>query len=103
MELKLFSDCVNKEGRVVPISFKTKWSVDNGSHRLRTAVIAICLKIEICYLLQVTGFEQLPQPLVQLLSHENVRLILIPDKRYVELVFNIANEYNLINFFQLHK
>lgn len=71
------------QDKKVPISFKIKYTPGEKGTRPKTSLIQICLNTEICYLFHVFYIRELPESLVQLLSHKNVILHSNDITRYV--------------------
>ncbi|KAL6423951.1 hypothetical protein ACFW04_009711 [Cataglyphis niger] len=63
------------EEKVIPIGFDLEWPFNFQTGSGKTALVQICLDVNVCYLLHIYSLNKLPATFVELLCHPKVVLV----------------------------
>lgn len=92
----LFREEINRsEKSVVPLGFDLEWPFSFQTGSGKTALVQICLDVDVCYLLHIYSLNKLPAAFVELLCHPKVKLVGINIKKSVI----ITSYFNLFFYF----
>lgn len=71
------------EEKVIPLGFDLEWPFNFQTGSGKTALVQICLDVDVCYLLHIYSLNKLPAAFIELLCHSKVILVGVNIKKSV--------------------
>ncbi|XP_029668746.1 Werner Syndrome-like exonuclease isoform X2 [Formica exsecta] len=71
----LIEEINRSEEKVIPLGFDLEWPFNFQTGSGKTALVQICLDVDVCYLLHIYSLNKLPAAFIELLCHSKVILV----------------------------